>query len=48
MSLVKQIDDKGAVLEWSPIATNSNMVVLGTKVVTPTPNFVCNSFKLAS
>lgn len=32
MSLLKQIDDKGAVLEWCPIAGNSNMVALGTKV----------------
>lgn len=32
MSLLKQIDDKGAVVEWSPIASHSNMVALGTKV----------------
>ena len=32
MSLLKQIDDKGAVLEWCPIAGNANMVSLGTKV----------------
>ena len=31
MSLLKQIDDKGAVLEWSPIASQPNMVALGTK-----------------
>jgi hypothetical protein len=32
MSLLKQIDDKGAVLEWSPIAKCPNLVALGTKV----------------
>ena len=32
MSLLKQIDDKGAVVEWSPIASNANIVALGTKV----------------
>ena len=32
MSLLKQINDKGAVIEWSPIASNANMVALGTKV----------------
>ena len=32
MSLLKQIDDKGAVIEWSPLYTHSNMVALGTKV----------------
>jgi len=32
MSLLKQIDDKGAVLEWSPVASSPNLVVLGTKV----------------
>jgi len=31
MSLLKQIDDKGAVLEWSPIAKCPNLVALGTK-----------------
>jgi hypothetical protein len=31
MSLLKQIDDKGAVIEWSPISSNPNMVALGTK-----------------
>jgi hypothetical protein len=33
MSLLKQIEDKGAVLEWSPIAAQANLVALGTKVV---------------
>ena len=32
MSLLKQIEDKGAVLEWSPISSNANLVALGTKV----------------
>jgi hypothetical protein len=32
MSLLKQIEDKGAVLEWSPVAQYANMVALGTKV----------------
>ena len=32
MSLLKQIEDKGAVLEWSPVAQHANMVALGTKV----------------
>lgn len=32
MSLLKQIEDKGAVLEWSPVANHSNLVALGTKV----------------
>ena len=32
MSFLKQIDDKGAVLEWSPIAGQPNLVALGTKV----------------
>jgi hypothetical protein len=31
MSLLKQIDDKGAVIEWSPITSNPSMVALGTK-----------------
>ena len=33
MSLLKQINDKGAVLEWSPIASQANLVALGTKVM---------------
>jgi hypothetical protein len=32
MSFLKQIDDKGAVLEWSPVASQPNMVALGTQV----------------
>jgi hypothetical protein len=32
MSLLKQIDDKGAVLEWSPVASQPNLVALGTQV----------------
>jgi hypothetical protein len=32
MSLLKQIDDKGAVLEWSPVASQPHLVALGTKV----------------
>jgi hypothetical protein len=32
MSLLKQIDDKGAVLEWSPVAQHASLVALGTKV----------------
>ncbi len=31
MSLLKQIDDRGAVLEWSPFADRANMVALATK-----------------
>eukprot|EP01038_Epipyxis_sp_PR26KG_P012063 gene12063-16144_t len=31
MSLLKQIEDKGAVLEWSPLAAYPNLVALGTK-----------------
>ena len=31
MSLLKQIDDKGAVLEWSPYAERASMVALATK-----------------
>lgn len=31
MSLLKQIDDKGVVLEWSPISSQSNLVAVGTK-----------------
>eukprot|EP01035_Chromulina_nebulosa_P017943 gene17943-23567_t len=31
MSLLKQINEKGAVLEWSPIASQANLVALGTK-----------------
>jgi hypothetical protein len=33
MSLLKTINDKGAVLEWSPISNQSNMVAVGTKVI---------------
>jgi len=33
MSLLKQIDDKGAVLAWSPLAKTPNLVALGTKVM---------------
>lgn len=36
MSLLKQIDDKGAVLEWSPLVAHPNLVALGTKVVDAT------------
>ena len=32
MSLLKQIDDKGAVLAWSPVSTRPNLVIIGTKV----------------
>lgn len=32
MSLLKQIDEKSAVLAWSPLSNNPNMVALGTKV----------------
>jgi hypothetical protein len=32
MSLLKEISDKGAVLEWSPLMSNPNWVALGTKV----------------
>jgi hypothetical protein len=32
MSLLKQIEDKGAVLEWSPVAEYASLVALGTKV----------------
>lgn len=31
MSLLKQINDKGAVLEWSPVAKHASLVALGTK-----------------
>jgi hypothetical protein len=31
MSLLKQIDDRGAVLEWSPFADRPNLVALATK-----------------
>ena len=31
MSLLKQIDDRGAVLEWSPYAERASMVALATK-----------------
>jgi hypothetical protein len=33
MSLLSQIEDKGAVLEWSPIQALPNLVALGTKVM---------------
>jgi hypothetical protein len=32
MSLLKQINDKGAVVEWCPLAEHGNLVALGTKV----------------
>jgi hypothetical protein len=31
MSLLKQIDDRSSVLEWSPFADRANMVALATK-----------------
>ncbi len=31
MSLLKQINDKGAVLAWSRLAAHPNLVALGTK-----------------
>ena len=31
MSLVKEIEDKGATLAWSPVATAPNFVALGMK-----------------
>lgn len=31
MSLLKQIDDKGAVLAWSRLAAHPGLVALGTK-----------------
>lgn len=33
MSLLKVIEDKGAVVSWSPIADKPNLVALGTKVI---------------
>ncbi len=33
MSLLKNIRDKGAILEWSPIQSQPNLVALGTKVI---------------
>ena len=33
MSLLKQINDKGAVLEWCPVKSKPNLVALGTKVL---------------
>ncbi len=46
MSLLKQIDDKGAVLAWSPLQTYGNFVALGTKVgsVYQFNPWWCNSF----
>jgi hypothetical protein len=35
MSLLKQINDKGAVVEWCPLAEHGNLVALGTKVMIP-------------
>lgn len=32
MALLKQIDEKGAVLAWSPKFENPNLIALGTKV----------------
>ena len=32
MSLLKTINDKGAVLEWSPISSKPNVVAIATKV----------------
>ena len=32
MSLVKQIEDKGAVVEWSPLTTQPGLFAIGTKV----------------
>ena len=31
MSLLKEIEDKGAVLEWSPVVGRPNLAALGTK-----------------
>ena len=31
MSLLRRIENKGCVLEWSPIALQPNLVALGTK-----------------
>lgn len=31
MSLLKQLEDRGAVLEWSPKRSHANMVAIGTK-----------------
>ena len=33
MSLLKTINDKGAVLEWSPISSKPNVVAIATKVI---------------
>ncbi len=41
MSLLKQIEDKGAVLEWSPVQQYANLVALGTKVC----GFIALEFK---
>ena len=32
MSFLKEIEDKGAVLDWCPVSTYPNLVALGTKV----------------
>ena len=31
MSLLKEISDKGAVMEWSPLKAQPNLVALGSK-----------------
>ncbi|RYG68085.1 hypothetical protein EON64_05945 [archaeon] len=33
--MLKQIEEKGAVVSWCPLAENANMVALGTKVMPP-------------
>lgn len=44
MSLLKNISDKGAVLEWSPIVNQSNMVAIGTKVSVQNHFIILNYF----
>lgn len=48
MSLLKQIDDKGAVLEWSPVPSQANLVALGTKVRSQALHSFPSLFKLLS
>jgi hypothetical protein len=38
MSFLKQIDDKGAVLAWSPVPHMPNVVAIGTKVSAVPPS----------
>jgi len=40
MSILKQINDKGATIAWSPLRSHPNVLATGTKVSAPNRTYV--------